>query len=100
MHFDPTVSIGNALTIVFLLFATSTWWKAQRSADKAKEIYQRDMDWRVSNLEIWRKEHQIDSDARDRLLTTMSDILKHVRWQTEFMWDRQIGQKPPPPPKD
>jgi hypothetical protein len=98
-HFDATITLGNLFTLIGLMFAALAWWRAHKSAEKAAQKVQLDMDWRVSNLEIWKKEHQIDSDARDNLMGTMSDILKHTRWQTEFMWDRQIGHIPPPPPK-
>jgi hypothetical protein len=47
-------------------------------------------------LETWKREHQVDADARDDLIKTMGDILKHVRWQTDFMWQ---GRKAGDPPK-
>jgi hypothetical protein len=64
LHFDWTVSFGTILsTVSFLILAIIAW---------------RDMNWRVGNLEQWRKEHMIDSDARDRLLTNIDKILYYV----------------------
>lgn len=84
MHFDTTVSLGNLITVAGLIFAGIWAW--------------RDMTWRIGNLEEWRKEHMVDADARDRLLGTLSDILKHVKWQTEFIWAERLGRNPQPPP--
>lgn len=98
MRFDSTVSLGNLITFLGLISAALGWWRAHNSSEQAKLAYQRDMDWRVKNLEIWRTEHMVDADARDRLLDTIGNLLKHVRWQTEFMWSKQTGQRPEPPP--
>ncbi len=98
MHFESTVSIGNLLTFLGLLLAAYGWWRAHESSESAKLAYQRDMDWRVKNLENWRKEHMIDADARDELLQAMGGILRHIKWQTEFMWSKQTGQHVSPPP--
>jgi hypothetical protein len=80
MHFDPTINLGNILSgVTFLALAMFTW---------------RDLTWRIKNLETWRKEHQIDANARDELIGNMKEILNHVRWQT----DRMLGIKDEPPP--
>lgn len=79
MHFDSTISLGNVITGVLLIVTAILVW--------------RDMDWRVKNLETWRVEHMVDSDARDELLKKMDRVLAHVRWQTEFMAGRR--NKPP-----
>ena len=50
MHWDPTVSIGNVITMGLALVAIVFAW--------------RDMDWRIKNLEGWRKEAIQDVVAR------------------------------------
>ena len=63
-HFDWTISLGNIISAVtFLILAGFAW---------------RDLTWRVKNLETWRKEHMLDADSRDRLLTNIDKILYHV----------------------
>lgn len=42
MHFDPTISLGNVITMCFACIAILFGW--------------RDMHWRVKNLETWRME--------------------------------------------
>ena len=42
MHWDPTINIGNLITIALALIAIVFAW--------------RDMDWRIKNLETWRRE--------------------------------------------
>lgn len=71
MHFDWTVSFGNIVSCVAFIIMALFWW--------------RDMDWRVRNLEVWRKEHMVDEDARDELIRKMDKTLDHVRWQTQKM---------------
>jgi hypothetical protein len=64
MHFDWTVNVGNLVAAMsFILFAAMAW---------------RDMNWRVRNLEEWRKLHQIDADGRDQIIIRMDKILYHV----------------------
>jgi hypothetical protein len=64
MHFDWNVSIGNVITAAtFIVLAITAW---------------RDMNWRVRNLEVWRKEHQVDADSRDQIITRMDKLLFHV----------------------
>ena len=62
--FDWTISLGNIIaTIGYTALAIVAW---------------RDLTWRVSNLETWRKEHSIDADARDQIITRMDKILYHL----------------------
>jgi hypothetical protein len=71
VRFDTTISLGNLISAVsFLILAVFAW---------------RDMSWRIKNLEVWRKEHMLDSDGRDKLLQKMNKVLDHVRWQTNLM---------------
>lgn len=64
MRFDWTISLGNLVTaFTFLTLAITAW---------------RDMNWRMRNLEEWRKEHQIDADGRDDIIRRMDKILFHV----------------------
>ena len=94
MHFESTISFGNILTFIGLMFAGLAWWKAHLSSERAHIAMQRDLEWRIGNLETWRKEHMVDSDARDRLLADISRILDHVRWQTEYMTGRKTAKPP------
>jgi hypothetical protein len=81
-HFDYTISIGNLITaFAFILCAVLAW---------------RDMNWRVKNLEVWRKEHMVDADSRDQIITRMDKILFHVtngREGAVEAWDRQERRK-------
>lgn len=79
MRFDWTVSIGNILSAAAFALAAVYAWK--------------DMSWRIKNLETWRTEHMVDSDARDLLIQDMTKILEHVRWQTSTM----LGKHKHPP---
>lgn len=61
IHFEWSISLGSIISAVsFTSMAVIGW---------------RDLSWRVKNLEIWRKEHQIDSDARDEIIIRMDKIL-------------------------
>lgn len=65
LRFDGTISIGSVfMGLSFLLMAAMTW---------------RDMDWRVKNLEIWRKEHMVDADSRNEIMQKLDTVLNHVR---------------------
>lgn len=75
MHFDATVSLGNVLALVALLVTGFTAWRAWKSSEKAGAVAQRDLDWRIANLETWRKEHMIDSDARDTLMDKQNEMM-------------------------
>lgn len=81
-HFDWTISLGSVIQALAMLVLALFAWK--------------DMDWRVRNLENWRKEHMVDADARDALIKTMGRVLDHVRWQT----NRMLGGKEEAPPRD
>lgn len=81
MHFDTSISLGNLLSAIgFLTLALFAW---------------RDMNWRVKNLEVWRKEHILDEEARDQLIKKMDRVLDHLRWQTEKMaGNKRLGSPP------
>lgn len=64
MHFDWNVSVGNVFTATTFLIMTVIAW--------------RDLNWRIKNLEIWRKEHMVDADSRDQIIQRMDKILFHV----------------------
>jgi len=69
VHFDNTITLGNLVSAVtFLVLGAAAW---------------ADLRWRVSNLEIWRQEHQIDADARDNLLLGQKEILDRLSWVEE-----------------
>lgn len=80
MHFDGTISLGNIIAAIsFIVMSLFAW---------------RDLDWRIKNMETWRREHMIDSDARDTLITKMDKVLDQLRWQTDYM----LGKREKPPP--
>lgn len=80
IHWDGTVTLGNLLTFVMLSIAIVGFWRARLKAAEAEAAYRRDIEWRIKNLETWRREHMIDSDARDKLLKDMGTILSHLDW--------------------
>lgn len=69
MHFDGTITLGQVLTLLGAVVAVLFFW--------------RDTDWRISNLETWRKEHMVDEEARDKLIHAARISLDHLRWQTK-----------------
>jgi hypothetical protein len=99
LHFDSTVSMGSILTLIGLIVAILSFRKAQKAATEARIAAERDMDWRVKNLETWRKEHMVDADARDALLRTMGRVLDHVQWQTAYMQGKRTDPPPMDPPR-
>jgi hypothetical protein len=64
--FDWTISLGNLLSAVTFLFLAVLAW--------------RDLTWRVRNLETWRKEHMIDSAARDQLLRKLDKVCDQLEF--------------------
>lgn len=70
MHFDTTISIGNIIMSGSFLIAAVLCW--------------RDMDWRVKNLEIWRKEHMVDADSRDKIIEKLDRILDRIDWRLKL----------------
>jgi hypothetical protein len=70
VHFDGTISIGNVLTTIsFLVLALVAW---------------RDMNWRVKNLETWRKEHMVDADSRDAIIAKLDKVLDRIDWRVRL----------------
>lgn len=74
IHWDGTISLGNLFTFILVGLAVLKFWSAQDEAKKAQIEFKKDLDWRIANLETWRKEHMIDSDARDVLLKKLNSI--------------------------
>ena len=69
LQFDWTISLGNVIAgLIFIMAALFAW---------------RDLTWRVGNLELWRKEHQIDSDARDLLMQNSDKMLSQLKFLVE-----------------
>lgn len=60
VHFSGEITLGSILSSITFIAMTVVAYK--------------DLQWRVRNLEEWRKEHMIDADARDKLLTSLSEI--------------------------
>jgi hypothetical protein len=69
LSFDPSVSFGTILQAGAYLFLGILVW--------------RDLHWRTSNLETWRKEHMIDSDARDVLIRNSEAMLAQLKFLVE-----------------
>ena len=65
MHLDWTISIGDIIKSTSLFVLAVLAWSNLR--------------WRVNNLEIWRKEHMIDSDARDALMRNSEMMLQYLK---------------------
>lgn len=80
LHWDGTITLGNLLTVLALLWAVYKFWAAQLASRDAQSAAKRDLEWRITNLETWRKEHMIDSDARDKLIGDMGTIVKQLEW--------------------
>lgn len=78
IHWDGTITLGNILTFAVLLIAIVKFFGAQAASREARVAYERDLEWRIGNLETWRKEHMIDSDARDKLLQANGKILDNL----------------------
>jgi hypothetical protein len=73
LRFDLNISLGNVITFLGFLFAGIKFWSAQVEAKK-------DFEWRIGNLEIWRKEHQVDADSRDQILANTTEVLRRLEW--------------------
>jgi hypothetical protein len=83
VHFDWTITLGNLLSIIGLFLTAIGAWTAAILA-------KRDLEWRITNLEVWRKEHMIDADSRDSLIETqqktmqaIEKLLEHVKTLVE-----------------
>jgi hypothetical protein len=60
IHFSGEITLGSILSSITFVAMTIVAYK--------------DLQWRVRNLEVWRKEHMLDADARDNLLKSLSEI--------------------------
>lgn len=60
IHFSGEITLGSILSSITFIGMTV--------------VAYRDLQWRVRNLEEWRKEHMLDADARDSLLRSLSEI--------------------------
>lgn len=69
VHYDGTVTLGNLISAITFLSLAAVAWS--------------DLRWRISNLEIWRKEHMIDADARDKLMRNSELMLGHLKTLAE-----------------
>lgn len=102
LHWDGTVTLGNLLTFILVGIALVTFWnaqaeakKAQIDAKKAEVEAKKDLDWRITNLETWRKEHMIDSDARDALLRKLNVVTELLDFLVkERRRDNEVRRKP------
>ncbi len=80
VHFDPTISLGSIFSIIGLIIAIFKFWTSQEAAKKAQAAAQRDLEWRITNLETWRKEHTIDADSRQHLVMQLGTIVGRLEW--------------------
>lgn len=60
VHFSGEITLGSILSSITFIALTIVAYK--------------DLQWRVHNLEVWRREHMMDADARDNLLRSLSEI--------------------------
>ena len=86
IHFDATITLGNVLTALVLTVAIIKFWTAQVEVKK-------DLEWRIANLETWRKENQIDGKAKEILFDKLTEIVSKLRWVDEA---RQKQRSAPP----
>jgi hypothetical protein len=95
IHWDGTITLGNVLTFFLFGLALVNFWRAQDAARSAQAAAKKDLEWRIANLETWRKEHMIDSDARDALLKrldTATGLLEYL--VKERRRDNEAKRKP------
>lgn len=88
LHFDSTITLGNVLTIVLLVVAVMKFWAAQTAA-------RRDLEWRIDKLEVWRREHMVDADARDKLLTRLDKMCDHLEYLVKEKMRENEGKRMP-----
>jgi hypothetical protein len=74
LRFDYSISLGQVISAFFFLCAAI--------------IGYRDLSWRVKNLEVWRREHQVDADSRDQLIRNSETMLTSLKFLVE---DRKRG---------
>jgi hypothetical protein len=102
LHWDGTITLGNVITFFLLGIAAVNYWSARRSAEaaeiaarEAQVTYKKDIEWRISNLETWRREHMIDSDARDILLQKLKSVSELLEYLVkERRRDNEAKRKP------
>jgi hypothetical protein len=64
MKFDPTVTLGNSITIVtFLVLSVLAW---------------RDLNWRVKILEIWKSTHEHTAEERERNIGMLREAIVKI----------------------
>jgi hypothetical protein len=64
MKFDPTVTLGNALTVAtFLVLSILAW---------------RDLNWRVRIIEAWKEAHQHTSEERERNISMLREAIVKI----------------------
>lgn len=87
MHWDGTISLGTLLaviTFVFLFYKASRGWsQAAKEAKDARIASENDLNWRVSNLETWRKEQmdwtksqQVIHSALENTVSGLQSVVK------------------------
>jgi hypothetical protein len=64
LRFDGTITLGNIITALTFIFLAIIAW--------------RDINWRVKNLEDWRKAHEVDAHARDELISRVELALSRI----------------------
>jgi hypothetical protein len=95
MHFDSTITLGNFLTFVLLVIAIIKFYNAQAQSKRAEIEYRKDIEWRMANLETWRKEHMVDADARDALLKKLDKVCDHLEWLIKDRQRENVGRRSP-----
>jgi hypothetical protein len=77
MHFDTTINLGNLIVAGSFIFMAIIAW--------------RDLTWRIKNLEVWRREHMIDSDARDQIISRLDKIVAFIDRELQNRGRRALG---------
>ena len=78
MHFDTSINLGNVLVAASFIFLAIVAW--------------RDLTWRIKNLENWRSEHMIDSNARDSIIQRLDKIVAFIDREIKNRGTRTGGQ--------
>ena len=77
LHFDWSISLGNIITCFTGIVLIIIGWK--------------DLTWRITNLESWRREHMIDACARDEIIVKLDRIIERMeqREKDRDQWNRE-----------
>ena len=95
IHWDGTITLGNVITFFLFALALINFLRAQSAAKEAQLEAKKDLEWRIANLEVWRKEHMIDSDARDLLLRKLDGATELLEYLVKERHRDNEGRRKP-----